>query len=106
MRQAFAAGIAALEGRAEASEAGYREAIEALRGVSAQRDVALVAMDRLSVAAEERSWRAGAEEARTIWTQLGATAMLARLEELLAIRSTRGNPAPAAAETAAAVAPG
>jgi len=103
MRQAVAAGIDALEGRAETSEAGYREAIDALRAVSALRDVALVAMDRLSVAAEERSWRAAAEEARTIWTQLGAKAMLARLEELVALRATPGVPSPTAAETRAAV---
>jgi hypothetical protein len=103
MRQATAAGIAALEGRADAADHGHREAMEALRGVSAQRDVALVAMDRLSVAADERSWRAAAYEARTIWTQLGATAMLARLEELVASRAERVLPARAPNEVRAAI---
>ena len=102
-RHALSAGIAALEGRFEASEAGYRESIDILRDVSALRDVALVAMDRVSVAADERNWRAAADEARVIWTQLGANAMLARLEELVDKRAAAGTPARATVKTGAAV---
>jgi len=87
-RLALQAGIAAAAGDARASDAGYREALDALREIGAVRDVALGAMDRVAVIADEPTARAAAEEARTIWQRLGARAMLDRLDELLAARGT------------------
>jgi hypothetical protein len=85
-RRAMEAGIDALEGRHSSSEAAYRESLVALRELETVRDVALVAMDQASLAEDPSVAAAAADEARGIWTSLGATAALARLDELLAKR--------------------
>jgi hypothetical protein len=85
-RRAMEAGIDALEGRQSASEAAYKEALGALRELETLRDVALVAMDQASLSEDPSVVAAAADEARRIWTSLGASAALARLDELLAKR--------------------
>lgn len=83
VRRGLEAGIAALGGRSEAAASGFRESLEALRELGAVRDVALVAMDRVATAPDEVTRRSAADEARQIWTRLGARAMLDRLDELV-----------------------
>jgi GNAT superfamily N-acetyltransferase len=85
-RQAMEAGIAALEGRQGPAEANHREALSALRGVGALRDVALVAMDRAAVSDNPAVVAEATQEARYIWSSLGADAALTRLEKLISRR--------------------
>ena len=86
VRRGLDAGVKALSGRADAATVAYRETLDALRDLGALRDVALLSMDRAATAADETSRRAAADEARQIWTGLGARAMLDRLDEIVAGR--------------------
>ncbi len=102
-RLAATAGAAALEGRAQESEAAYREALDGLRELGALRDVALVAMDRVAASADDGAAAAAADEARQIWDRLRAGAMLDRLDALLAARAGRAHASPAPASAGSPV---
>ena len=99
-RAALRAGVAALEQSFGEAESGYRGALDVLRDVGAVRDVALVDMDVVAGSSDPRFVAAAAEEARSIWQRLGATAMLARLDELLGTRDERLAGSPRAAPVA------
>jgi class 3 adenylate cyclase/tetratricopeptide (TPR) repeat protein len=75
------AGIAALDGRADDSVAGYRDALARFRAVNHDFDLACTALDFvLLVGPENSSALAAAEEAKAIFERVGARPYLERLE--------------------------
>jgi hypothetical protein len=73
------AGLAAIEGRAEASAEAYREAIEAWRALDCTLDLAMCELDLVLLLGPDNPAASAAKEARDIFTQLGATPFLERL---------------------------
>ena len=90
-RRTMRAGIAALEGRMADAAAGYRDAARRWRDLGVDLDLALCDMDamRLLGDADPKLSHESADEARKIFTRLGAKPFLARLEAAMA------RPAPA-----------
>ena len=78
------AGVAALEGRRSDATALYREALDRWRDLGLAWDQALTGLDVLTVLDTNDKWvRSVAESTRVILERLGATPLLARLDELV-----------------------
>jgi tetratricopeptide (TPR) repeat protein len=73
------AGLATLEGRTEAAASSYREAIEDWRALDCTLDLALCELDLVLLLGPDHPDATAAKEARDIFTQLGATPLLERL---------------------------
>ena len=74
------AGLAALEGRHDEAAAGYERAIDAWRTLDSPLDLALCALDRAVVRRPGAVAGGEDDEAREIFTRIGATPFLARLD--------------------------
>jgi len=80
------AGVAALEGRMEDATGGYRDAQRRWRDQSARFELALSELDFIRLVGGERpEVDAAAAEAREIFTQLGSTPFLERLDEVMGL---------------------
>jgi class 3 adenylate cyclase/tetratricopeptide (TPR) repeat protein len=78
------AGIAALEGRRDAAVAGYDDALARWRGLGADLDLALCALDMATLLGPDAAGvSSAAEEARAILERIGARPLLLRLEAAL-----------------------
>ena len=76
------AGVAAASGRADEAAAAYRDAIRQWRDIECWWDLALCELDFVKfVGGENPDAKAAADEARGIFTRLGAPAFLRRLNE-------------------------
>jgi hypothetical protein len=93
------AGIAALEGRRPDAVAGYREALQRWRALGCTFDEALAVLDMailLAPTEREMAEASGAiEAARETLVRLGATPLLARLDEGPGVASTASSGADA-----------
>jgi hypothetical protein len=100
-RSAISAGLAALAGDAGTALAGYRAAIAAFRDLGLPWDEACAAFEAATMLdgqdAEIDGWL---ENARTIFTRIGAAVMLERLDELEARSANIESAADASPETA------
>jgi class 3 adenylate cyclase/tetratricopeptide (TPR) repeat protein len=74
------AGIAALEGRVDESAELYRDAFERWRSIQSTLDLALAELDLVLTLGADDTDATVAKEARDIFVQLGATAMIDRLD--------------------------
>ncbi len=74
------AGIAALEGRRDEAAAGYVRALEAWRTLDSPLDLALCALDRAILRGPGLASDGEDDEAREIFTSVGAVPFLARLD--------------------------
>ena len=70
------AGLAALEGRADESAAGYRTSVEAWRALDCTLDLALCELDLVLLLGSDHPDARVAKEARDIFTDLGAQPFL------------------------------
>jgi tetratricopeptide (TPR) repeat protein len=85
MARQMDAAIAALDGHHSEALEGYREALEVWREMEVPFIRGLCLMDMVAVIAPSvPEAAAAADEARSLWTRLGAPPLLARLDELLA----------------------
>jgi hypothetical protein len=73
------AGLAALDGRSEIAASGYRNCIEAWRGLDCTLDLALCELDLVLLLGPDHPDATAAKEARDIFIQMGATPFLQRL---------------------------
>ena len=73
------AGLAALEGRLEASAEAYRQAIDAWRSLDCILDLALCELDLVLLLGQDHPDATVAKEARDVFTQLGVKPFLQRL---------------------------
>ncbi len=95
MRQTFAAGIAALEGRTSEALGQYRDALRGWEELELPWDQALTAIDMaFTIGSGEPAVGAAATTARAILEGLGAKAILARLDSAMARPATRDERAP------------
>jgi class 3 adenylate cyclase/tetratricopeptide (TPR) repeat protein len=78
------AGLAALEGQVEESAESYREAIEAWRTLDCTLDLAMCELDLVLLLGPDSPVSSAAKEARDIFTQIGATPFLERLNRAAA----------------------
>jgi tetratricopeptide (TPR) repeat protein len=103
-RRTMRAGIAALEGRMADAAAGYHDAARRWRELGVDWDLALCDLDavRFLGEADHRLSREAADEARQIFTRLGAKPFLARLEAAMD-RPSRPASEPARARDASTV---
>ncbi len=76
---ALRAGLAALEGRPDEARAGYLAAEAGLRDLGIRFELGLAALEHAVFLPDEPSAPAAADEARAIFTELGATTLLAKL---------------------------
>ncbi len=76
---AIRAGLAALEGRTDDARAGYLAAESGLRDLGIRFELGLANLEHAVFLAGDPSAAAAAEEARAVFTELGATTLLARL---------------------------
>jgi len=84
MARQMDAAIAALDGRQSEALEGFREALEGWRDMDALLIRGLCLMDMVAVLAPSTpEATAAADEARSLWTRLGAPPLIARLDELL-----------------------
>ena len=79
-RRTMEAGLAALEGRADAAADAYRESIEAWRALDCTLDLALCELDLVLLLGPDHPDATAAKEARDIFNQLGAKPFLERLD--------------------------
>lgn len=80
------AGVAALAGQGEEAAASFREAIRQWRDIGTSFDLALCELDFVRlVGGENPDAKAAADEARSIFTRLGATPFLRRLDEAVGL---------------------
>ncbi len=86
VRSALEAAIAALEGRHDVAETGFRDALTAFRELGAQRDVALVLIHQAGLLDDPSASAAAADEARAILDGLGASALVSILDDFVATR--------------------
>ncbi len=84
-RRTVEAGVAALEGRHDEAAEIYRDALDRWRSVQNVLDFALSELDLVMVLGADHADATVAKEARDIFVQLGATALLTRLEGLIDI---------------------
>jgi hypothetical protein len=84
------AGIASLEGRYEAAAAAYARALEAWRELDSPLDLAMCGLDRASVRGAEVPAGDEDDEAREIFTRIGAVPLLARLDRAVEAASKAG----------------
>ena len=80
VRLTGAAGLAAVEGRHEDAAVAYGRAFEAWRALDSPLDLALCALDRAVLRGSRPAAGGEDEEAREIFTRIGATPFLARLD--------------------------
>ena len=84
--KATQAGVAALTGHLDEAVAGYRDAIRQWRDLACWFDLALCELDFVRfVGGESPEVEAAATEARSIFTRLGAPALLERLDEAVGL---------------------
>jgi len=84
--KATQAGVAALTGHSDEAAAGYRDAIRQWRDLGCLFDLALCQLDFVKfVGGESPEVEAAATEARSIFTRLGAPALLERLDEAVGL---------------------
>ncbi len=81
-RRTTEAGIAALEGHPDEAAATYLDAIERWRAVDSVLDLGLCELDLVQVLGGDHVDATVAKEARDIFSQIGATTMLDRLEQV------------------------
>ncbi len=79
-RRTTEAGLAALEGRLEEAADLYRDAVDRWRSVDSVLDLALCELDLVQVLGAGHVDATVAKEARDVFVQIGATAMLDRLD--------------------------
>ena len=83
MRQTLHAGLLALEGRTDEAVEGYVAAARRWRELEVWFELALSQFDfAATIGTKQADANAAADEARQIFTRLGATPMLARLEKI------------------------
>lgn len=82
LRRTTEAGLAALEGRRGESAEIYRDAFEQWRGVESVLDLALSELDLVLVLGADDTDASVAKEARDIFVQIGANAMIDRLDRV------------------------
>jgi len=75
------AGLAALDGRVDESAESYRSAMEAWRALDCTLDLAMCELDLVLLLGPDVPDAAAAKEARDIFTQIGATPFLERLNQ-------------------------
>ncbi|MBA3737598.1 MAG: AAA family ATPase [Actinobacteria bacterium] len=92
VRRTAEAGLATLEGRREDALTGYDRALEAWRALESRLDLAFCTIDMAHVLPEEETTREAVEEARAFLTEIGAAALLERLDA--ATRASTPAPAP------------
>jgi len=86
MRAEIEAGLAALEGRSEDAVELYAVAIDACRALNCSLDVAITELELVHLLGPDHPAAVAGKEARDIFTQLGATPFLARLDAAQASR--------------------
>jgi hypothetical protein len=86
-RGSVRAAIAALEGRGADASAGWRKSLAIMRELGCRLDLALIAMDIVAASADTGEAADAETEARRALTELGASALLKRLDELAASRT-------------------
>ena len=79
-RAEMEAGLAALDGRLDQAGDLYPVAIDAWRTLNGNLDVVLTELELVHLLGSDHSAAAGGEEAKYIFTQLGAVPYLAKLE--------------------------
>jgi hypothetical protein len=90
MARQMEAVTAALDGRQSEALEGFREALEVWRDLDVPLIRGLCLMDIVAVIAPSNvEAAAAADEARSLWTRLGAPPLIARLDELVARWQTR-----------------
>jgi class 3 adenylate cyclase len=82
---ALRAGLAALEERGDEARAGYLAAEAGLRELGIRFELGLAALEHAVFLPDDPSAGPAAEEARAIFTDLGATTLLARLPAAIAV---------------------
>ena len=82
LRRTTEAGLAALEGRTDESAEIYRDAFEQWRNVDSVLDLALSELDLVLVLGTDNTDSSVAKEARDIFVQIGANAMIDRLDRV------------------------
>ena len=93
LRATLDAGVAALEGRLEEAATLHDAALDAYTDTGSLFDLALTHLDRVAVAPDAATARSHADLARPAIERLGATALSARLGELLAQVPPAADPA-------------
>ena len=78
VRLTAAAGVAVLEGRHDEAAAAYARALDAWRTIDSPLDLALCALDRAVLRAPDPARGGEDDEAREIFSRIGATPFLAR----------------------------
>ena len=78
-RRSVEAGLAALEGRNEEAAAGYQRALESWAAMDVPLDLALTAIDAVTLLPADATRDSAARQASEILTDLGAQPLLARL---------------------------
>jgi len=81
------AGLAALEGRVDEARAGYLGAEAGLRDLGVRFELGLACLEHATFLPDDPTAAAAAEEARAIFTDLGAVTLLARLPDAAPVRS-------------------
>jgi len=84
------AGVAALEGRRDDAASGYARALEAWRVINSPLDLALCGLDRAMVRGSVAPPGAEDDEARAIFTRIGAIPFLERLDRAGTVASKAG----------------
>ena len=74
------AGVAVLEGRHDEAAAAYTRALDAWRTIDSPLDLALCALDRAVLRGPDPAREGGSDAAREIFSRIGATPFLARLD--------------------------
>jgi hypothetical protein len=82
---ALRAGLAALEERGDEARAGYLAAEAGLRELGIRFELGLAALEHAVFLPDDPSAGPATEEARAIFTDLGATTLLARLPAAIAV---------------------
>jgi hypothetical protein len=77
--RAVRAGLAAVEGRTDDARAGYLAAESGLRDLGIRFELGLATLEHAVFLAGDPSAAPAAEEARAVFTELGATTLLERL---------------------------
>ena len=80
------AGLAAIEGRRDEAATAYSRALDAWRAIDSPLDLALCALDREILCGPTAAPAGEQDEAREIFTRIGATPFLARLDRTAAAR--------------------
>ena len=84
------AGLAAMEGRRDEAATAYSRALDAWRAIDSPLDLALCALDRAILCGLDAAPAGEEDEAREIFTRIGATPFLARLDRAAAAARKAG----------------